>query len=106
MEEEGNGKGGGGGRSEGESEVQTDCVSNAAMEPLSPTFPLPTSLLYLPILFSPPSSPPSHRKTVVVGSGYIAVELAGILNALGSDVSIVVRYNKARPLCSSPLGEK
>jgi len=36
----------------------------------------------------------SSRKTVVVGSGYIAVELAGIMNALGSDVSIIVRYNK------------
>lgn len=34
------------------------------------------------------------KKVVVVGSGYIAVELAGILNALGSDVSLVVRYNK------------
>ena len=29
-----------------------------------------------------------------MGSGYIAVELAGILNALGSDVSLVVRYHK------------
>ena len=29
----------------------------------------------------------------MVGSGYIAVELAGILNALGSDVTIIVRYN-------------
>jgi glutathione reductase (NADPH) len=34
------------------------------------------------------------RKAVVVGSGYIAVELAGILNALGSEVSLVVRYHK------------
>ena len=34
------------------------------------------------------------RKVVVVGSGYIAVELAGILNALGSEVSLVVRYHK------------
>ena len=37
----------------------------------------------------------------MVGSGYIAVELAGILNALGSDVSIVVRYNKPRSHCRS-----
>lgn len=28
---------------------------------------------------------------MVVGSGYIAVELAGILNALGSDVTLVIR---------------
>ncbi len=34
------------------------------------------------------------RKVVVVGSGYIAVELAGILKALGSDVTVVIRYNK------------
>lgn len=31
---------------------------------------------------------------MVVGSGYIAVELAGILNGLGSEVSLVVRYHK------------
>lgn len=28
---------------------------------------------------------------MVVGSGYIAVELAGILGALGSDVTLVIR---------------
>lgn len=39
-------------------------------------------------------SPSSFRKTVVIGSGYIAVELAGILNALGSDVTLVVRYDR------------
>eukprot|EP00035_Acanthoeca_spectabilis_P013894 m.261854 g.261854 ORF g.261854 m.261854 type:complete len:462 (-) comp15999_c1_seq2:161-1546(-) len=31
------------------------------------------------------------KKTVVVGSGYIGVELAGILNTLGSDVTMLVR---------------
>ncbi len=31
---------------------------------------------------------------MVVGSGYIAVELAGILNALGSEVTLVIRYGK------------
>ena len=31
---------------------------------------------------------------MVIGSGYIAVELAGILNALGSDVTLVVRYDR------------
>ena len=36
------------------------------------------------------------RKTVVVGAGYIAVELAGILNALGSDVSLLIRYDHVR----------
>ena len=31
------------------------------------------------------------RKVAIVGSGYIAVELAGVLNALGSQVSLIVR---------------
>jgi glutathione reductase (NADPH) len=31
------------------------------------------------------------RRTAVVGSGYIAVELAGMLNALGSDVTMLLR---------------
>ena len=30
----------------------------------------------------------------MIGAGYIAVELAGILNALGSDVSLVIRRDK------------
>lgn len=34
------------------------------------------------------------KKAVVVGAGYIAVELAGILNALGSEVTLVVRGDK------------
>ncbi|XP_001635558.3 glutathione reductase, mitochondrial isoform X2 [Nematostella vectensis] len=33
------------------------------------------------------------KKVAVVGAGYIAVELAGILNALGSRVSLLIRYN-------------
>lgn len=35
------------------------------------------------------------KKVVVVGAGYIAVELAGVLNCLGSDTSLVVRKGKA-----------
>ncbi|XP_074652489.1 glutathione reductase, mitochondrial-like [Tubulanus polymorphus] len=35
------------------------------------------------------------KKTVVVGAGYIAVEMAGILQTLGSDVSLCIRYDKA-----------
>lgn len=31
------------------------------------------------------------RRVAVVGSGYIAVELAGVLNALGSDVNLLLR---------------
>lgn len=35
------------------------------------------------------------RKVVVVGAGYIAVELAGVLHALGSETKLVVRKEKA-----------
>jgi len=36
------------------------------------------------------------KKVVIVGAGYIAVEIAGVLNALGSETHLVVR--KANPL--------
>eukprot|EP00956_Cyclotella_meneghiniana_P039689 scaffold177176_cov62-Cyclotella_meneghiniana.AAC.1 len=35
------------------------------------------------------------KVAVVVGAGYIAVELAGVLNSLGSEVHLVVRKGKA-----------
>eukprot|EP00977_Amphora_coffeiformis_P012512 scaffold3079_cov174-Amphora_coffeaeformis.AAC.23 len=35
------------------------------------------------------------RKVVVVGAGYIAVELAGVLKALGAETKLVVRKEKA-----------
>jgi len=35
------------------------------------------------------------QKAVVVGAGYIAVELAGVLQALGTDTNLVVRKGKA-----------
>lgn len=35
------------------------------------------------------------RKAVVVGAGYIAVELAGVLQALGTETKLVVRKEKA-----------
>ncbi len=35
---------------------------------------------------------------MVVGAGYIAVELAGILRTLGSDTSLLIRYDKVRRL--------
>ena len=44
-----------------------------------------------------------------MGGGYIAVELACILNALGSDVSILVRHTLMRPfdeMLSSSLAEE
>ena len=31
---------------------------------------------------------------MVVGAGYIAVEMAGIFNALGADTSICIRYDQ------------
>ncbi|XP_078613026.1 glutathione reductase, mitochondrial-like [Branchiostoma floridae x Branchiostoma japonicum] len=34
------------------------------------------------------------KKAVVVGAGYIAVEMAGILKTLGSDVSLLIRKDK------------
>lgn len=34
------------------------------------------------------------KKVAVVGAGYIAVELAGVLHGLGSDVSLLVRHDK------------
>lgn len=34
------------------------------------------------------------KKAVVVGAGYIAVELAGIFGALGSDTSLLIRYEQ------------
>ncbi|MFC4891751.1 glutathione-disulfide reductase [Pseudofrancisella aestuarii] len=34
------------------------------------------------------------KKAVIVGGGYIAVEIAGVLNALGTDVTIVIRKEK------------
>ena len=49
---------------------------------------------HLPLTYNSIYCSVLYRKTVVVGSGYIAVELAGILNALGSDVSLIIRRNK------------
>ncbi|XP_042307296.1 glutathione reductase, mitochondrial [Sceloporus undulatus] len=34
------------------------------------------------------------KRSVIVGAGYIAVEIAGILSALGSKTSLLVRYDK------------
>ncbi|XP_044180611.1 glutathione reductase, mitochondrial-like [Acropora millepora] len=45
------------------------------------------------------------KKVAVVGAGYIAVELAGILNALGSQVSTLIRYDKVLRTFDSILSE-
>jgi glutathione reductase (NADPH) len=34
------------------------------------------------------------KKAVVVGAGYIAVELAGIFHALGTETTLMVRHNE------------
>ncbi|XP_003224697.2 glutathione reductase, mitochondrial [Anolis carolinensis] len=34
------------------------------------------------------------KRSIIVGAGYIAVELAGILSALGSKTSLLIRYDK------------
>lgn len=37
-----------------------------------------------------------NRRTVVVGAGYIAVEMAGILCTLGSKTSLIIRQTGVR----------
>ncbi|XP_064484375.1 glutathione reductase, mitochondrial-like [Ornithodoros turicata] len=44
------------------------------------------------------------KKVVMVGSGYIALELAGIFHALGSDVTLVTRTDKILRAFDSMLG--
>ncbi len=46
------------------------------------------------------------RRVAVVGSGYIAVELAGVLRALGSEVTLCIRHDAMLRHFDSLLGEK
>ncbi|MFQ5608851.1 MAG: glutathione-disulfide reductase [Woeseiaceae bacterium] len=46
------------------------------------------------------------QRVLVVGSGYIAVELAGIFNALGSDTQVIVRKDGIIRSFDSMLGEQ
>lgn len=46
------------------------------------------------------------RRVAVVGSGYIAVELAGVLHSLGSEVTMFVRYDGILRDFDAMLGEK
>lgn len=41
-----------------------------------------------------------------MGAGYIAVELAGILNDLGSQVSLIIRGNRVLRTFDSVISEK
>lgn len=42
-------------------------------------------------------------RSVIVGAGYIAVEIAGILSALGSKTSLMIRHDKVSPSPPPPL---
>lgn len=44
------------------------------------------------------ASPLLRRRSVIVGAGYIAVEIAGILSTLGSKSSLLIRQDKVVPL--------
>ena len=46
------------------------------------------------------------RRTAVIGSGYIAVELAGVLRALGGQVAQLVRYDGALRAFDDMLGRR
>jgi glutathione reductase (NADPH) len=46
------------------------------------------------------------RRVAVVGSGYIAVELAGVLGALGSEVTLCIRHDTLLRHFEPLLGEK
>ncbi len=46
------------------------------------------------------------RRVAVVGSGYIAVELAGVLRSLGSDVTLCIRHEALLRHFDALLGEK
>uniref|UniRef100_A0A671E4V0 Glutathione reductase, mitochondrial n=1 Tax=Rhinolophus ferrumequinum TaxID=59479 RepID=A0A671E4V0_RHIFE len=45
---------------------------------------------------------PSH--SVIVGAGYIAVEIAGILSALGSKTSLMIRHDKVKEVKKTSSG--
>ncbi|XP_064366363.1 glutathione reductase, mitochondrial isoform X2 [Dromaius novaehollandiae] len=44
------------------------------------------------------------RRSVIVGAGYIAVEMAGILSTLGSKSSLLIRHDKVKTVVRSPGG--
>ncbi|XP_054059656.1 glutathione reductase, mitochondrial isoform X2 [Rissa tridactyla] len=44
------------------------------------------------------------RRSVIVGAGYIAVEIAGILSTLGSKSALLIRQDKVKTVTKSPCG--
>lgn len=45
------------------------------------------------------------KRTAIIGSGYIAIELAGVLNSLGSNVKLFIRKNQPLRNLDSFLGQ-
>ena len=50
--------------------------------------------------------PERPRRVAIVGSGYIAVELAGVLQALGSEVVLALRHDRVLRRFDALLGDK
>jgi glutathione reductase (NADPH) len=46
------------------------------------------------------------ERIAIVGSGYVAVELAGVLQSLGSEVHVLIRYERVLRHFDALLGEK
>jgi glutathione reductase (NADPH) len=46
------------------------------------------------------------KRIAIVGGGYVAVELAGVLHSLGSEVHLLLRYDRPLRSFDSLLGEK
>jgi glutathione reductase (NADPH) len=46
------------------------------------------------------------ERIAIVGAGYVAVELAGVLRSLGSDVHLLLRYDRPLRSFDAMLGEK
>ncbi|KAK3753000.1 hypothetical protein QZH41_016300 [Actinostola sp. cb2023] len=102
--------------------VTTTIISiNVIVLPTSSSLGVTTTIININVIVLPSSSSRSEygitsdgffkledlpKKVAVVGAGYIAVELAGILNALGSKVTCIIRYNKIDEItkdCASGL---
>jgi glutathione reductase (NADPH) len=46
------------------------------------------------------------KRIAIVGSGYVAVELAGVLQSLGSEVQLLIRYDRVLRSFDALLGEQ
>ena len=100
----------GAGRLEGRNRVATDCGDVLGAEhvliatggyPIIPDLPGAGLGITSDGFFELEALP---RRTPVIGSGYIAVELAGVLRALGSEVAQLIRYDGVLRAFESELG--